>query len=171
MDCIVHQKRFHDLKLSELYDILALRNHIFIVDQKSLFNDVDGLDASALHFMAFDDNDKIMAYGRLCMDEDKPILRIGRILTRADNRRQGYSRKIMESILGYIDSSFVKNFEVKLQAQEYLHGFYGEFGFKPSSRAYLEDGIMHIDMVMDENTLKSYAKSQTEKHLKTRDSL
>ena len=171
MDCIVHQKRFQDLKLDELYEILALRNRVFIAEQKSPFNDIDGMDKFALHFIIYDDDSTVISYGRIYMDENKPILCIGRIVTDAAHRRQGYSRKIMEGILGYISRSFVKNFEVQLQAQEHLQGFYGEFGFKPSSRPYMDDGIMHIDMTMDEKTLKAYAERQTEEQLKTRDFL
>ncbi len=171
MECIVHQKRFHDLRLSDLYDILALRNRVFVVEQKSLFNDVDGLDPPALHFMIFDDDNKIISYGRVFMEEENPILRIGRIVTCAAHRRRGYSRKIMESILGYIHRSFVKGYEVHLQAQEHLQGFYHEYGFKPLSGVYDEDGIPHVDMGMTADELQSYYESMSEKKPETKDFL
>lgn len=39
--------------------------------------------------------------------------------------------------------------KIQIQAQAYLEKFYESFGFKPVSAVYLEDGIPHLDMVME----------------------
>jgi ElaA protein len=38
---------------------------------------------------------------------------------------------------------------MKIGAQQYLQGFYGDFGFVQSSEPYDEDGIQHIEMVRE----------------------
>ena len=37
-------KRFDELTLDELYDILQLRNEVFIVEQNCVYKDLDGKD-------------------------------------------------------------------------------------------------------------------------------
>jgi len=36
---------------------------------------------------------------------------------------------------------------IKISAQAYLERFYADFGFERSSPDYLEDGILHCDML------------------------
>jgi ElaA protein len=36
---------------------------------------------------------------------------------------------------------------IRISAQLYLMAFYQSYGFEPVSESYLEDGILHIDMV------------------------
>ncbi|EMY45680.1 N-acetyltransferase GCN5 [Glaesserella parasuis gx033] len=38
---------------------------------------------------------------------------------------------------------------VYVQAQAYLQDFYQSLGFKPISEVYLEDGIPHLDMALN----------------------
>jgi ElaA protein len=36
---------------------------------------------------------------------------------------------------------------LRISAQRYLEGFYGDLGFRTVSEPYLEDGIPHVEMV------------------------
>jgi ElaA protein len=36
---------------------------------------------------------------------------------------------------------------IRIGAQRYLESFYADFGFRPASEPYLEDGIVHIQML------------------------
>jgi ElaA protein len=36
---------------------------------------------------------------------------------------------------------------IRIGAQRYLESFYADFGFRPASEPYLEDGIEHIEML------------------------
>jgi ElaA protein len=39
---------------------------------------------------------------------------------------------------------------IKISAQTYLLDFYSSLGFKPISETYDEDGIEHVDMLLEE---------------------
>ena len=56
-------KRFDELNTKELYDILALRAEVFVVEQECAYQDVDGKDQKAIHIIGWD-NDEIVAYAR-----------------------------------------------------------------------------------------------------------
>lgn len=57
-------KRFEELKLKEMYEILALRNEIFIVEQECPYQDCDGKDEKSYHLFAEEDGE-IVAYLRI----------------------------------------------------------------------------------------------------------
>ena len=62
MELIV--KRFDGLTADELYDILALRSAVFVVEQRCPYLDIDGADRRAIHVF-FRDADGIQAYLRV----------------------------------------------------------------------------------------------------------
>ena len=39
--------------------------------------------------------------------------------------------------------------KIKISAQEYLKNFYTDLGFKHTGKRYLEDGIPHIEMILN----------------------
>ena len=39
--------------------------------------------------------------------------------------------------------------KIKISAQEYLKNFYTNLGFKHTGKCYLEDGIPHIEMILN----------------------
>lgn len=57
-------KRFDELSTAELYEILKLRNAVFVVEQNCAYQDIDGLDETAYH-MWLEDENGIAAYVRL----------------------------------------------------------------------------------------------------------
>ena len=56
---------FADLGVDALYDCLALRDAVFVVEQDSVYGDVDGLDRVALHLLGRNDAGELVAYARL----------------------------------------------------------------------------------------------------------
>ncbi|MCJ8343128.1 MAG: hypothetical protein MJH09_09830 [Cetobacterium sp.] len=44
-------KKFNELALEELYEILKIRAEIFVVEQECPYNDVDGKDIKSTHIM------------------------------------------------------------------------------------------------------------------------
>ncbi|MDY0395331.1 GNAT family N-acetyltransferase [Virgibacillus halophilus] len=54
----------------------------------------------------------------------------------------------MDVAINYLEENFAER-KIKIQAQEYLHRFYGSLGFKQVSEPYLDDGILHIDMLRE----------------------
>ena len=148
MDLKIEVKKFKDLSLSELYDILQLRSEVFVVEQDCVYQDIDGKDSEALHVIGFK-NQKIVAYTR-CF---KPGFyfeeaAIGRVVVKKSERKFGYGHEIMKAsdraIQQYYNTS-----NIKLSAQQYLIKFYEFHGYTTTGEGYLEDGIPHIAMVKD----------------------
>lgn len=54
-------KAFHELTVDELYAILKLRSEVFIVEQKCVYQDVDGIDKKAIHYW-LEEKGKILSY-------------------------------------------------------------------------------------------------------------
>ena len=140
--------RFEALSLQELYEVLALRNEVFIVEQNCPFQDLDGKDQLAWHCLGFDNNQKIVAYTRLF---GKSIyydgfVSIGRVVTSPQARGGGIGKILMQKSIEYCQQLF-GNEPIKIGAQVYLLKFYESLGFKSIGQDYLEDGIGHTIMV------------------------
>ena len=138
-------KRFDELTLDELYNILQLRNEVFIVEQNCVYNDTDGKDRSAWHLMAIED-DKLIAYTRILppgVSYNDPA--IGRVVTSSSKRRSGLGRELMNRSIEACEKLFGK-ISITLSAQVYLQSFYESFGFIAVGEEYLDDGIPHIEM-------------------------
>ncbi len=140
--------RFEALSLQELYEVLALRNEVFIVEQNCPFQDLDGKDQTAWHCLGFDDNQKLMAYTRLF---EKSVyydgfVSIGRVVTSPKARGGGIGKILMQKSIEYCQQLF-GNEPIKIGAQVYLLKFYESLGFQSIGQDYLEDGIEHTIMV------------------------
>ena len=141
-------KKFNELTLEELYEILKLRSEVFVVEQKCIYNDIDGKDLTSSHIM-IKENGKIKAYLRALQPgvsyEDDSL---GRVLVSPDARGKGYAKVIVTKGVEYILINF-NTTKITIGAQEYLKNFYSEIGFKPISEVYDEDGIPHLDMTFE----------------------
>jgi ElaA protein len=139
-------KLFDELTASELYDILQLRSEIFVVEQNCVYNDLDGLDKSAVH-QFLKSNGEIIAYSRLL----KPGTRfsdysIGRVVVKQSERGKGLGIEMMEAAKNYILIEWGAT-KIKVSAQQYLQRFYENLGFEIVTDLYLEDGIPHYGML------------------------
>ena len=139
-------KRFEELNLDELYNILQLRSEVFVVEQNCVYQDIDGKDRDALHILGKKDG-KIIAYTR-CFDSGYyyEAAAIGRVVVKMNQRKFGYGHRIMIVSIEAIKTHF-KTEKIKLSAQRYLTAFYETHGFQQTGEPYLEDGIPHIAMV------------------------
>jgi len=138
-------KKFDELTLDELYNILQLRNEVFIVEQNCIYKDPDGKDQSAWHLMAIED-DKLVAYTRILppgVSYSDPA--IGRVVTSSSKRRSGLGKELMKRSIEACEKLFGK-ISITLSAQVYLEDFYKSLGFIVVGEEYLDDGIPHIKM-------------------------
>ena len=62
-------KRFDELTLDELYNLLQLRNEVFIVEQNCVYKDPDGKDQSSWHLMARSEERRV---GKECRSRWSP---------------------------------------------------------------------------------------------------
>jgi ElaA protein len=148
-------KAFGDLTNFEVYDVLAARAAVFVIEQNCLYGDIDGLDTQAWHLIGYGATEgaqdaavrpKLAGYLRVLLpDTDDTDIRIGRVLTTAEFRGQGLGNAMMERTLQHIRAQWPDT-PVRLHAQAHLQPFYGAFGFKPVSDVHEEDGIPHIWM-------------------------
>ena len=140
-------KTFQKLTLSELYSILKLRVDIFVVEQNCPYPELDNEDQKSIHFF-YKEDEKIIAYVRVIPNLAGNV-RIGRVVTDKDFRGKNLSSQLMEEAMKYIHENYAAK-NITLSAQEHLQHFYANFGFKPVSEMYLEDGIPHVDMEFEE---------------------
>jgi ElaA protein len=140
-------KRFAELSPWEVYEILHLRNEVFIVDQKCPYQDIDNKDQYSYHLFAEDERKTICAYLRI-LDKGQTFdqLSIGRVIIRKDQRSTGLGKRMMLRAIEFVENT-LKEHEIKIEAQAHLQNFYSAVGFTPCSDRYLEDEIPHIDMV------------------------
>lgn len=140
---------FSELTLKQLYDAMALRQSVFVVEQNCPYLDADGKDPASWHVLGYETKtDRLVAYTRLA-----PVgvfyadySSIGRVVTAPSIRGRGVGRQLMEESLRQVGRLFGEQ-PVKISAQSYLLNFYRELGFEPVGEEYLEDGIPHIGMI------------------------
>ena len=138
-------KKFYELTLDELYELLKLRSEVFIVEQNCVYHDPDGKDQLAWHLMA-KDGDLILAYARIFpAGITYPEPSIGRVVTAPESRGSGLGRELMNQAIEYCEKLFGRT-DITLGAQVYLKKFYESLGFSPFGDEYIEDGIPHIRM-------------------------
>jgi ElaA protein len=142
-------KPFSELSALEVYEMLAARNVVFVVEQNCVYCDIDGLDKGAWHFLAYargESSAKLAGYLRVLLpDETRSDVLIGRVLTAAEFRGFGLGSAMLEQVLRHIAAQWPGT-AISLHAQAHLRNFYGAFGFEPTSGVHDEDGIPHIWM-------------------------
>lgn len=137
------------LSKPDLYAIIQQRQQVFILEQRCLYLDLDGLDLSAWHLLGWQgqgNERELVAYLR-CLPPGVryPEPSLGRILTTQTVRGAGIGREIVARGIAHAQHSFPGQL-IRIAAQLHLQAFYAQFGFVPISEAYDEDGIPHLDM-------------------------
>jgi ElaA protein len=139
-------KPFEKLSNLELYNIMTLRQEVFIVEQDCVYLDNDGKDEGAWHIWAEDKLSNIVAYARILAPKvSYEEASLSRIVTHLDYRSKGLGQELMIRSLDLMESLHGSG-QCRISAQSYLLGFYKSFGFQPTGDEYLEDGIPHIQM-------------------------
>ncbi|EAZ82488.1 GNAT family N-acetyltransferase [Algoriphagus machipongonensis] len=139
-------KFFNELSVHELYEIIKLRNEVFVVEQDCVYQDADDKDQHSYHLM-IKDGDSLLAYARILPPGiSYPEVSIGRVVSDPKARRTGAGRKLMAEALDFVSQKFAPC-GVRISAQTYLRAFYTSLGFKEEGEVYLEDGIEHVEMV------------------------
>lgn len=132
-----------------LYEILALRQEVFVVEQNCPYQDCDGKDLPSWHLTGRDENGKLVCYTRLLPEgvAYPGYVSIGRVVSSPSVRGLGTGKTLMENSLQMCRQLF-GNQPIKIGAQTYLLKFYESFGFKSTGEEYLEDGIPHTKMIL-----------------------
>lgn len=142
-------KTFDALTVFELYDIMRLRQEVFVVEQNCPYLDADGKDQYGYHVMGKDEGGTVHCCTRLLPEgvSYDGFVSIGRVANSDKVRRRGEGKRLMIYSIDKIRALYPEK-PIKIGAQAYLKRFYESLGFIDIGIPYLEDGIPHIIMVM-----------------------
>jgi ElaA protein len=141
---------FDALPSADLYEVLALRQQVFVLEQQCLYQDLDGRDQAAHHLLGWQNLDgkrQLAAYLRCLAPGAKYAeMSLGRVLTAPSARATGIGRQLLAQGIARAALQYPGH-ATRIGAQHYLERFYQSFGFETVSAPYDEDGIAHIDML------------------------
>ena len=137
--------RFAELGVDNLYDSLALRSRVFVLEQGP-YLDADGIDRQCWHLLGRDTAGCLQSYLRVV----DPGVRyaepsIGRVITAPEVRATGRGRAVMAEGLRRCQQAWPGR-GIRISAQAHLERFYNGFGFVRVGAEYLEDQIAHLEM-------------------------
>ena len=93
-------RTFAELSNHEVYEVMAQRQHVFVLEQQCLWNDFDGLDRDAHHLLGWrviDGKRQLAAYLRCLAPGAKYTeMSLGRVLTTKAARGSGIGRELVE---------------------------------------------------------------------------
>jgi len=143
-------KTFQALDLQELYEAMALRQEVFVIEQNCPYLDADGKDQQSDHLLVYAENGDLAAYLRIVYaGVSYEEISIGRVVTAQKYRGIGLGKLLMRKGLLEVQNRF-GNVPIHISAQCYLTKFYEDFGFEIVGESYLEDDIPHIGMILHE---------------------
>ena len=137
-------KFFDELTTTELYEILKARSEIFVIEQNCVYQDLDNKDYESLHIF-YEENGNVTAYLR-AFNKEKDVVQIGRVLT--VQHGIGLGGKLLKEGIEQVRLKLHPK-QLYIEAQCYAIGFYEREGFRVCSDEFLEDGIPHIEMMME----------------------
>lgn len=141
-------RKFDELQIRQLYQILQLRAEVFVIEQDCIYQDMDDNDQQAHHLTAYRNN-ALICYTRLLPPGLKYTgASIGRVITRQNVRGEGLGRLLMQRSIDYCHETWPGQ-SVSISAQQHLEQFYGSLGFSTQSEPYDEDGIPHLKMLLE----------------------
>lgn len=136
-----------ELDTATLYELLALRTQVFVVEQRCPYLETDGQDllGDTCHLLVRQE-DALVGYLRL-LDPQRMggEVVIGRVVIAEAARGSGLGHRLMERALVECHQRW-PGVPVYLSAQAHLQGYYGRYGFQAVTEVYLEDDIPHIGM-------------------------
>jgi ElaA protein len=147
--------RFEGLGLQGLYDVLQLRQKVFVLEQGP-YLDADGLDQHSWHLLGRRQGGasvsppqpcELLLYLRVVdpgIKYDEPS--VGRVVIDKTVRGTGLGRVMMAEAMRRCDQAWPGRAN-RISAQAHLARFYGEFGYVPVGEPYLEDNIPHQAML------------------------
>ena len=127
---------FNDLTPAALYEVLAQRQNVFILEQTCLYPDIDGYDLEAHHLLGWrtvDGKRSLAAYLRVLAPGAKyDEMSIGRVITTPAARGTGAGRALIDQGILQAEALYPGH-RIRIGAQQYLERFYGSFGFETAA--------------------------------------
>lgn len=128
--------------------IQTIRQAVFQTEQcVDAALDFDGLDETALHIVAYWQQQPI-GTARIRMLEER-LAKLERVAVLSAYRGQGIGKALVEAAIAYLDQREIP--AIKLNAQLQTKSFYEKLGFQPHGEEFEEAGILHIEMYRSKN--------------------
>lgn len=139
-------RSFEALTRHQLYDVLTLRQRVFMLEQKSLYLDLDGEDSLCFHLLGVTGAGELAAYLRLIPPSGADTcVHLGRIVVAPAWRGRGLGRDLIERGLSRCRADWPSRL-IAISAQHHLVPLYRQFGFVSVGEPYDDGGVLHIDM-------------------------
>jgi ElaA protein len=144
---------FSQLSAGRLHKILKARAEVFVVEQTCPYCDPDDYDPKSYHLIACDNSKEIAAYLRLIPPGEKhDDVALGRVITTKNFRGTGLGSELVKQGIQHAQDLYPQK-NIWISAQHQLEKFYSRFGFRTISDVYDEDGVPHIDMLLNVKNL------------------
>lgn len=134
------------LTKEELYAILKLHQQRFIVEQNSIYCDLDDCEQEAIHLLARDLQDRLIAYSRYRHISQNDEVKIERVVLAEHARGLGLGNSLIVAMLKDIQGEYPEA-KITLSSQIDAGEFYQRLRFVEIGEVYDDGGIMHIGMV------------------------
>lgn len=152
---VLRRAHLREIDPRTVYLLAKLRQDVFTLEQHADDADLDGReleDSTLLLWIEVPDAESVtgglerqpVAQLRILQDPDGTV-HIGRVLVRADRRRDGYGRRIVLAALD-VAREIAPNAVVEIGAQAYLEHWYASMGFETTGPMFMEAGIEHVPM-------------------------
>jgi predicted GNAT family N-acyltransferase len=123
--------------------LMQVRRRVFIEEQQVPENEEwDEHDEVCFHLLARSRKRDAVGTARL-----HPSGRVGRVAVLAEHRGHGVGLLLMTALLELARQRQVRR--LILHSQVHALAFYSKLGFMPCSEAFVEAGIVHIEMQLD----------------------
>jgi predicted GNAT family N-acyltransferase len=128
---------------ADLPEVMALRTRVFVQEQGVPPEiEQDASDVTAVHVLSRDDAGRVVATGRLLVDDGTAT--IGRMAADASVRGRGHGAAVLAEL--HRQAVLCGVTVVELHAQVTARAFYGRAGYTVVGEEYEEAGIRHITM-------------------------
>jgi ElaA protein len=141
------RKRLAEISPSTLFELLKLRQEVFIIEQYGRSPDMDEIDHLALHLFGIDTRSGVQAYCRLFDDSQGGVWRIQRVVVAKPWRCRGIG---LEMLRHAVDLAVSRGaLRLAVNAQFHAKSLYESVGFAQTSAIYDDDGIPHVKMSLE----------------------
>ena len=148
----IYKKGFSELTNQEIYDMLDLRYTVFLMEQKIFYVDTDYKDQKCMHYFIKNKEDKIISYLRILPQGLKyEEFSVGRVVTDQAYRKRGLATLLMETAKNDLHGN-----AIRISGQAYLKDYYEKLDFKTVEGPYIEEGILHYEMLCDNQWYATY---------------
>lgn len=141
---------FDQLDTQTLYEILAHRFQVFVLEQGNIYRDLDYFDQKVLHLVARGEDGEIAGYVRLLPAElhydGYQENSFGRLSVKETARGQGLGGELVRRACAWLIENGGSP-TVRISAMAYLEKFYRDLGFTSQSDIFDKEGVPHMTML------------------------